>query len=96
MKGMDAQVRDNPDRRRFEILLAGGVAGFADYRVRDGVLVIVHSEVDPAHRGQGLGGVLAAGTLDTLRERGEKAVLACPFFARYVADHPGYGDVVHD
>ena len=93
---MDATVQDNPDRRRFEILLDGEVAGFADYQARDGAVVIVHSEVDRAYRGQGLGGKLAGQTLDALRERGEKVVPACPFFAQYVAEHPEYAELIVD
>jgi predicted GNAT family acetyltransferase len=91
---MDVTVQDNPDRHRFELLLDGEVAGFADYRMRDGAVVVVHSEVGQAHRGQGLGGVLAKETLDALRERAEKVVPACPFFARYVDEHPEYADIV--
>jgi hypothetical protein len=91
---MDVTVQDNPARRRFELVLDGEVAGFADYRERDGAVAIVHSEVDPAHRGKGLGGTLARQTLGTLRERAEKVVPACPFFARYVADHPEYHDMI--
>jgi predicted GNAT family acetyltransferase len=91
---MDVTVQDNPGRHRFELRLDGEVAGFADYRVRDGAVVVLHSEVDRAHRGQGLGGVLAKQTLDALRERAEKVVPACPFFAQYVADHPEYDDIV--
>ncbi|MFI5937199.1 GNAT family N-acetyltransferase [Actinoplanes sp. NPDC051494] len=93
---MDVTVQDNPERRRFELLVDGEVAGFADYRVRDGILVIVHSEVDPARRGQGLGNVLAEQTLDTLRERGEKIVPACPFFAHYVSEHHEYDAMLVD
>jgi predicted GNAT family acetyltransferase len=91
---MDVTVQDNPDRHRFELRLDGEMAGFADYRMRDGAVVIAHSEVDHAHRGKGLGGVLAKQTLEALRERAEKVVPACPFFARYVADHPEYDDIV--
>ncbi|GAA3917702.1 GNAT family N-acetyltransferase [Actinoplanes auranticolor] len=91
---MDVTVHDNPARHRFELLLDGEVGGFADYRDRDGAVVVVHSEVDHAHRGQGLGSVLAAQTLDALRARGAKVVPACPFFARYVADHPEYDDII--
>jgi len=91
---MDVTVQDNPARHRFEILLDGEVGGFADYRERDGAVVVVHSEVDHAHRGKGLGGMLAEQTLDTLRDRAEKVVPACPFFARYVADHPEYDDII--
>ncbi|GIE20651.1 N-acetyltransferase [Winogradskya humida] len=91
---MDVTVRDNPQRNRFELLVDGEVSGFADYRVRDGILVVVHSEVDPKFRGQGLGNVLAEQTLDTLKERGEKVVPACPFFAHYVSEHHEYDDIL--
>jgi len=91
---MDVKVQDNPDRRRFEILVDGEVAGFADYRERDGAVAVVHSQVDSAYRGKGLGGQLAQQTLDTLRERGVKVVPSCPFFAQYVADHPEYNDIL--
>jgi uncharacterized protein len=92
----DIEVRDNPDRHRFELLRDGALAGLADYRDRNGAVVVIHSEVDPEFRGQGLGNVLAQRTLDQLRERGVKVVPACPFFAKYVSEHPEYADLVAD
>ena len=91
---MDIRVEDNPARHRYEIFVDGEVGGFADYRVRDQVVIITHSQIDPAYRGHGLGGQLAKATLDTLRERGARVVPACPFFAKYVAEHPEYEDLV--
>ncbi|MDT5030622.1 MAG: uncharacterized protein QOC94_793 [Actinoplanes sp.] len=91
---MDVQVHDRPDRRRFEIVIDGEVAGMAAYRLRDGVVVVTHSEIDPRFRGRGLAGELARQTLDTIRARGEQVVPLCPFFARYVAEHPEYDDIV--
>jgi predicted GNAT family acetyltransferase len=93
---MDVQVQDNPDRSRFEILLDGELAGLATYRVRDGVVIVTHSEIDPGFRGHGLASELARQTLDTLRERGDRVVPACPFFAKYVVEHPEYDDIVED
>jgi len=93
---MDVQVQDNPGQHRFEVLADGELAGLARYRVRDGVVVVTHSEVDPKFRGHGLASELARQTLDTLRERGDKVVPACPFFAKYVAEHPEYDDIVVD
>ena len=87
---MDVSVRDNAELQRFEILVDGHVSGFADYRRRDGAVAVVHSEVDPSMRGRGLGGELARQTLDAFRERGDKVVPSCPFFAQYVAGHPEY------
>lgn len=91
---MDIHVEDNPARHRYEILVDGEVGGFADYRVRDNIVIITHSEIDPRYRGHGLGGRLAEATLNTLRERGARVVPACPFFAQYVSQHPEYDDLV--
>lgn len=93
---MDVTVRENPDLKRFELLTDGTVAGFATYRVRDGITVIVHSEVDRAHRGEGLGNKLAQGTLDLLKQNGAKVYPACPFFAKYVTEHHDWDDILTD
>ena len=93
---MDVTVRDNADELRFELMLDGEMTGLAAYRVRDGITVITHSEIDVAHRGKGLGSDLARQSLDILRARGARIVPACPFFARYVAEHPEYADLVED
>jgi uncharacterized protein len=93
---MDAKVHDNTDRHRFEVIVDGELGGFADYRTRNGLLIITHSHVDPKYRGQGVGGQLAKQTLDMLRERGVQVVPVCPFFAEYVTQHPEYDDIVAD
>jgi predicted GNAT family acetyltransferase len=90
----EIEVRDNPAEHRFELLVDGAVAGLAVYRLRADAVVITHSEVDRQFRGQGLGNELAQRTLDLLRSRGDKVVPVCPFFARYVAEHPTYDDIV--
>ena len=91
---METETRDNPDQRRYELYVDGALAGFAAYRVRDGHTVITHSEVDTAYRGKGLGSVLAQQTLDQLRDQGARVVPACPFFAKYVSEHPEYDDLI--
>ncbi|GIE92728.1 GNAT family N-acetyltransferase [Paractinoplanes rishiriensis] len=90
----EIDLREDPGGKRFELLVDGEVGGHAAYRLRDGVVVITHSEVDPKFRGRGLGGELARRTLDELRTRGARVYPACPFFARFVADHPEYADLV--
>jgi predicted GNAT family acetyltransferase len=90
----DVEVRDDPEKNRFEILVDGQVGGFAAYRVRDGRVVITHSEVDRAHRGEGLGSRLAEGTLNQLRDRGATVVTMCPFFAQYVSQHHDWDDIL--
>jgi predicted GNAT family acetyltransferase len=92
----DVKVQDDPKKSRFEILVDGAVGGFAAYRIRDGLVIITHSEIDRNFRGQGLGSQLAEQTLDQLRERDARVVAACPFFAQYVSEHHDWDDILED
>lgn len=92
----DLEVVDDPARRRFELLVDGETGGLAEYRVRDGLVIITHSEVDTRFRGRGLGDELARRTLDQLRARGATVVPACPFFAHYVTQHHDWDDILAD
>jgi predicted GNAT family acetyltransferase len=92
----DIEVRDNPETHRFELLVDGEVAGMAAYRLRESAVIVTHSEVDRRFRGQGLANELARRTLDQIRERDLRVVPLCPFFARYVGEHPEYDDIVED
>ena len=90
----DIRVLDNPERSRFEILLAGSVAGFASYRRNGDAIVFRHTEVDPRFEGHGLGSRLAAAALDNARQRNLAVVPNCPFIAAYIDEHPQYADLV--
>ena len=52
---MDAQVTDNPVERRFEMALADDAIVAAYYRVDDGRVVLIHTEVPMEFAGQGAG-----------------------------------------
>jgi predicted GNAT family acetyltransferase len=54
----------------------------------------VHTEVDDAFEGQGLGSQLAAGALDDVRRLGKRVVPRCPFIAKFIAHHPEHQDLV--
>lgn len=88
------EVRDEPDRARFELLVDGELAGVAQYVRRGGRVVFTHTEVDQRFEGRGLGSVLASRALDTVRAEGSLAVPLCPFIAGYIARHPEYDDIV--
>ena len=90
---MDLRVVDNPEELRYELWLEATRAGFIDYRSEPGVILLVHTEVDPAFEGQGLGARLVAGTLDDLRARGLRLVALCPFVRSYLRHHREYADL---
>lgn len=87
-------VRDNAERSRYELIVDDRVLGIADYHLVGDTLVIPHSEIDAAHRGQGLGDVLVRGTLDDARARGLRVVPQCWFVADFIGRHAEYGDLV--
>jgi predicted GNAT family acetyltransferase len=91
---VDVQIVDNPSEDRYEAYVDGALAGFVMYEREPGRLVLVHTEVDDAFEGQGMGSKLAAGVLDEIRRDGNVIVARCPFIARYISRHPEYGDLV--
>ena len=92
---MASEVRDNRDRSRYEILVDGEVAGFADYRLREGRITFTHTEVDPEFEGRGVGGALARHALDEVAAEGTRTVVPrCPFFRAWIRRHPEYRPLV--
>lgn len=84
---MGPVVRDNKDRKRFEIELSDGSFAFADYNLLTGKIMFTHTEVPEQHGGQGLGKALIKAGLSSARERGLKVIPICPFFAAYMQSH---------
>ena len=90
---MSSAVHDNQALSRFEIDV-NGVTAFANYKLGDGVVSILHTETPIAARGQGIASKLVAGALDIIRARGLKVIPRCAFVRAYVAKHPEISDLV--
>jgi predicted GNAT family acetyltransferase len=92
---MATEVVQDAAMNRFELLVDGVQAGIADYLMRDDRIVFVHTEIDPAYRGQGLGDEIARGALNLVRAESDLRVeLRCPFLSKWVAEHPEYEDLL--
>ena len=89
-----AEVRNNRDRSRYEIVVDGAVAGFLQYTMRGGRVLLTHTEIPDVNSGKGLATALVRGALDDLRQRGLGMVPVCPFVERFVERHPEYDDLV--
>lgn len=96
--GDDAELRvvDNPAELRYELRAGDALAGFLLYRLEPGVVVLIHTDIEVAWRGRGLGSRLVEGALDDVRARGLSVAALCPFAASYLRAHPGYADLVVD
>lgn len=91
---MESKVTENVQQSRFELAIAYGLFAMAYYRIENGRIVLVHTEVPAEFSGQGIGSLLAKGTFELLRKTGREAVLKCPFMGEVFMNHPEYVDVV--
>jgi predicted GNAT family acetyltransferase len=91
---MELEVRDNPAKQRYEVEADGELAGFITYRERPNAIELVHTQVEDAFEGKGVGSKLVQRTLDDIRARGLALVPTCPFVKAFVERHPEYQDLV--
>ena len=94
---MDTQnaVKDNKQRRRFEMELEEGQTAFISYvQRRNGAVALTHTEVPDAFEGKGVGGALVKNTLELLQKEGRRIVPLCSFVAGYLRRHPEYQSLV--
>ncbi|MDQ0635232.1 putative GNAT family acetyltransferase [Arthrobacter pascens] len=92
----DATIRHNPERERFEVLVAGNVIGKAAYKEYDAGAapqrIFYHTVINEEYGGQGLAGRLARVALDATVEAGLQIVPVCPFIKKFISKHPEYAD----
>lgn len=94
MTAPDLVIRDNPGRHRFEADLGDGSVAIAEYTLPKGKIMFTHTEVPPAHEGQGIGSALIRFALAAARTRGLQVIPICPFFAAYIKRHPEVQDLL--
>jgi predicted GNAT family acetyltransferase len=92
MDDIRSQVLHNQSAHRFEITLDGKLSR-ADYRLADGVMHLVHTEVPLQQEGRGIAAHLVRAALTYARERGYKVRPACSYVRTFMARHPEYGDL---
>jgi uncharacterized protein len=87
------EVRDNPEKSRYELVEDGKLLGVADYRPMGDKLAFPHTEIVPPRRNQGLGHELVRGALDDVRRKGATVVPYCWFVADFIEENPEYADL---
>jgi predicted GNAT family acetyltransferase len=88
------EIRDNPERHRFEVDLGDGGVAIAEYTLPSGKMMFTHTEVPPEHEGKGIGSALIRHALDEARKRQLKVIPICPFFAAYMRNHAEVQDLL--
>lgn len=94
----DPTVRDDHDMSRFTLHLDSTddsrVVGHADYSIDGDVVVVLHVETDPDHRGNGYAARLMAGVLESARSNEQKIRPVCSYAVDYIRRHPATHDLV--
>ncbi len=90
---MANQVRENPERGRFE-LDVGGQTVFARYVRQGSTLVIPYVEAPPALRGTGAASQLMTGVMEIARAEGLKVRPLWGYAAAWIRRHREYHDLL--
>ena len=86
-------VVNNKAHLRYELTVDGHLAA-TYYKISDGVITFVHTEVPPELGGRGVGSKLVKGALDQVRADGLKVIAECPFVKAYIGKHAEYSDLL--
>jgi predicted GNAT family acetyltransferase len=81
-------VTDNRAANRFEARDGADLAGVASYARTSELVAFVHTEVDPAFEGRGVGSALAREGIAAVEQEGLRVLAVCPFIAAWLARHP--------
>ena len=88
-----SDVVNNTTKHRYELSVDGHIAA-TYYRLADGVITFVHTEVPPELGGKGVGSKLIKGALDQVRADGLKVIPECPFVKAFIEKNAAYQDLL--
>ena len=91
---MGTKVTDNIAMRRFELPIDGDASAYAYYRIDDGRVVLIHTEVPYEYSGQDVGTILADGVFEEVRRTHRRVTPKCAFMAAYALKHAEFVDIV--
>nr|WP_272873718.1 GNAT family N-acetyltransferase [Candidatus Accumulibacter phosphatis] len=92
--GTSLAVTHNLARQRFEAQAGESASAFLSYRVEGERVILEHTFVPDALRGQGIAADLVRVALDEARQRHWKIVPRCSYVASFIECHPECADLV--
>ena len=88
-----SEVINNKAHHRYELEVDGTIAA-SYYKLADGTITFIHTEVPPELGGKGVGSKLIRGALDQVRTDGLKVIAQCPFVKAFIEKHADYADLL--
>jgi predicted GNAT family acetyltransferase len=87
-------VTNDTEHHRFLVRLPEGKGELIYERAAPHTLELVHTGVDPALRGRGVGEALAEAAIAYAREHGLHVIATCPYVQHWLTKHPEHQDLV--
>lgn len=90
----EISLEDTGGKGRYVYRANGEEAEMTLTRAGEGLVIIDHTGVPDAFRGQGIGAALVARAVEDFRAAGKKVMPLCPFAAAQFRRHPEWSDVL--
>lgn len=91
----DVEREENDSKGRYTYRREGGpLAEMTFSKAGAGLIIIDHTDVPEAYRGQGVGLKLVTQAVEDARTNGIKILPLCPFAAAQFRKHPAWADVL--
>lgn len=87
------QIFNNSERQQFQVSV-GDYLAFLEYRLHEGMIVLMHTDVPDQLAGKGIGSALASFALNYAHDNHLPIKVYCPFVLSYLKRHPEYDDWV--
>ena len=92
----DISFEDGGSTGRYVYRANGAEAEMTFTRAGDGLVIIDHTGVPDAFRGQGVGAALVARAVADFRAQARKVLPLCPFAAAQFRRHPEWADLLQE
>jgi predicted GNAT family acetyltransferase len=86
-------ISNNEQQQQFQAKVDGELA-WLEYRLHEGRIVLMHTEVPATLGGRGIGTALVEFAFNYARTHHLPVKIYCPFVAAYVRRHPEQQDIV--
>jgi len=91
---MDIQRQEDDSKGRYWVVVDGHEAEMTYSRAGESLIIIDHTGVPDALRGQGVGQALVERGVHDARAEGRKIMPLCPFAKAQIRKHPEWQDVL--
>ncbi|WP_311491964.1 GNAT family N-acetyltransferase [uncultured Anaerococcus sp.] len=86
-------IKINKEKSRAEAIEDDKIIGLCEYKIKDGIIDIYHTEVDKAYGGKGLAGKLMDEVVGFARSEKKKIYPTCSYVAKKFDEDSQYEDV---